>query len=166
MVKADPRNAVLRRNLAMALYLLGNLGDREGNQKFALGSFEAARKLGQELVDEDPHNDKRLMELMEQLAHVGQIDKAVGIIQQLSAVPVQDNEMLLQIPRCYAQCARNAPDSQAARKEDFLLKAVESLRAAVANGFRDSVTLQTEPDLDPLRARNDFRALVAGIQPR
>jgi tetratricopeptide (TPR) repeat protein/tRNA A-37 threonylcarbamoyl transferase component Bud32 len=166
LVKADPRNAVLRRNLAMALYLLGNLGDREGNQKFALGSFEAARKLGQELVDEDPHNDKRLMELMEQLAHVGQIDKAVGIIQQLSAVPVQDNELRLQIARCYAQCARNAPDSQAARKEDFLLKAVESLRAAVANGFRDSVTLQTEPDLDPLRARNDFRALVAGIQPR
>jgi tetratricopeptide (TPR) repeat protein/tRNA A-37 threonylcarbamoyl transferase component Bud32 len=166
LVQADPRNAMLRRKLAMSFYRLGSVGDLEGNKKSALESFEAARKLGQQLVDEDPQNDKRLMELMEQLAHVGQIDKAVAIIGQLSAVPVQDNELRVEIARCYAQSARTATGSQAARKEEFLLAAMESLRAAVANGFRDPVTLETEPDLDPLRTRNDFRALVASIQPK
>lgn len=166
LVQADPRNVALRRNLAMSFYLLGSLGDREGNEKSALESFEAARKLGQQLVDADPQNDKRLMELMEQLAHVGQIDKAVAIIGRLSAVPIQDNELRVEIARCYAQCARNATGSQAARKEEFKLKAMENLRAAVANGFRDRVTLETEPDLDPLHNRDDFRALVASIQPR
>jgi tetratricopeptide (TPR) repeat protein/tRNA A-37 threonylcarbamoyl transferase component Bud32 len=165
-VQADPRNVLLRRNLSTSFYMLGNLGDREGNQKFALESFQAASKLSQGLVDEDPHNDRRLMELMVALAHLGQIDKAVAIIGQLSAVPVQDNELRVDIARCYAQCARSASGSQAARKEGFLLKSMENLRAAVANGFRDRVALETEPDLDPLHTRDDFRALVASIQPK
>ena len=164
LVQADPRKAVLRRNLAMSFYYLGCLGDREGNLKFASESFQAARKIGQQLVDEDPHNDRRLMELMVELAHVGQIDKAVAIIGQLSAVPVQDNELRVEIAGCYAQCARSASGSQAARKDGFLLKAMENLRAAVSNGFRDRVALETEPDLDPLHTRDDFRALVASIQ--
>ena len=69
--------AVLTRNVAEALYRLGNLSDREGKQKMALASFEAASKLGQQLVDQDPQNDKRRMELMIDLAHVGQIEKSL-----------------------------------------------------------------------------------------
>jgi tetratricopeptide (TPR) repeat protein len=150
--------------MAEALYRLGNLNDREGKQKMALASFEAASKLGQQLVDQDPQNDKRRMELMIDLAHVGQIEKATTIAGQLGAEPNLDNELRVQIARCYAQCARSAPDSQAALKQGFLLKAMESLHEAVANGFRDRVNLQTEPDLDPLHSRSDFQALVAGIQ--
>jgi tetratricopeptide (TPR) repeat protein/tRNA A-37 threonylcarbamoyl transferase component Bud32 len=164
LLDGDRSNAVLTRNMAEALYRLGNLSDREGKQKMALASFEAASKLGQQLVDQDPQNDKRRMELMIDLAHVGQIEKASTIAGQLGAEPNLDNELRVQIARCYAQCARSAPDSQAALKQGFLLKAMESLHEAVANGFRDRVNLQTEPDLDPLHSRSDFQALVAGIQ--
>ncbi len=166
LVERDPRNAVWKRNLATSLYTLGNLGDREGNKKAALDSFEAARRLSQQLVDDDPHNDKRSMELMLRLAHVGQIDEAAAIAARLSAIANVDNELRVEIARCYAQCARSAPESQAARKAGFLLNAMENLRAAVANGYRNRVTLETEPDLDPLRARTDFQALVAGIPSR
>jgi hypothetical protein len=55
------------------------------------------------------------------------------------------------------------PDGQAARKAGFQLKAIEVLRAAVADGFRDRVYLDTEPDLDPLRTREDFQAVVAKL---
>jgi tetratricopeptide (TPR) repeat protein/tRNA A-37 threonylcarbamoyl transferase component Bud32 len=166
VVQADPRNAVLRRNLAASFYLLGSLGDREGNQKFASESFEAARKLGQQLVDEDPKNDRRLMELMRELAHVGQVEKAAAIAGQLAAIPNVDNELRVELARCYVQCARNAAGSQSARKADFLLKAMENLRTAVSNGYRDRVSIETEPDLDPLHRRSDFRELIASIQPK
>jgi tetratricopeptide (TPR) repeat protein/tRNA A-37 threonylcarbamoyl transferase component Bud32 len=165
LLDGDRGNAVFKDNLADILYRLGSLSDREGKQKMALESFETASKLGQQLVDQDPQNDKRLMELMIELAHVGQIEKAAAIAGQLSTEPNLDNELRVQIARCYAQCARSAPASHAALKEGFLLKAMEGLRAAVSNGFRDRVSLETEPDLDPLHSRSDFQALVAGIQP-
>ena len=41
---------------------------------------------------------------------------------------------------------------------------MQALRAAVANGYHDRVSLDTEPYLDPLRTRDDFRALVAGLR--
>jgi hypothetical protein len=104
------------------------------------------------------------MELMRSLAHVGQIDKAAGIADRFSAGPKLDNELRLDIAQCYAQCARRVPDGQAARKAGFQLKGIEVLRAAVANGFRDRVSLETEPDLDPLRTREDFQALIAKLR--
>jgi serine/threonine-protein kinase len=163
LVEADGRNAVWKRDLAISLYRLGSLCDREKSEKAALEAFEASRKLSQQLVDDDPHNDKRLMELMTVLAHTSQIEKAVGIADRFSAGPKLDNELRLDIVRCYAQCARVVPDGQAARKSGFQLKAIEVLRAAVADGFRDRVYLDTEPDLDPLRTREDFQAVVAKL---
>jgi tetratricopeptide (TPR) repeat protein/tRNA A-37 threonylcarbamoyl transferase component Bud32 len=166
LLATDPQNAMAKRNLAISFYFLGSLGDRERNQKFASESFEAARKLGQQLVDEDPKNDRRLMELMAALAHVGQIDKAIAIADRLGTLPNVDNELRVELAGCYTQCARGTPESQSARKAGFLLKAMDNLRAAVANGFRDPVFLETQPDLDPLHSRADFRALIASIQPK
>jgi tetratricopeptide (TPR) repeat protein len=163
LVEGDRHNVVWKRNLAIALYRLGSLADREKNEKTAAECFEASRKLSQQLADADPHNDKRSMELMKSLAHAGQIDKAAGIADRFNAGPRLDNELRLEIAGCYAQCARSTPDGQAVLKAGFLLKAVETLRAAVANGFRDRVLLDTEPDFDPLRTRDDFHALVAKI---
>ncbi len=36
-------------------------------------------------------------------------------------------------------------------------------RAAIRDGFRDRVYLETEPDLDPLRGRDDFKGLLREI---
>jgi tetratricopeptide (TPR) repeat protein len=164
MFAEKPKDQNIVSELADVNAEIGNLGDREGNQKFASQSFAAATNLGQQLVDADPQNARRLMELMRYLAHVGQVDKAAAIAAKLGAVPNVDNELHVELAQCYAQCARSARASQAARKEDFLLKAIENLRAAVANGFRDRVILETEPDLDPLHTRDDFRTLVASIK--
>ena len=73
--------------------------------------------------------------------------------------------MRLEIARCYAQCARHTPAGQAEKSQRFLVKAVETLRKSVDNGFKDYVYVESEPDLDPLRARGDFKALLAKITP-
>ena len=90
--------------------------------------IKQVHKLSQQLVDEDPHNDKRSMELMTSLAHVGQIDKAAGIADRFNAGPRLDNELRLEIARCYAQCARGAQDGQARNGVEYAVTSSSALR--------------------------------------
>jgi predicted esterase len=45
-------------------------------------------------------------------------------------------------------------------------KAVEALARALELGFKNLELLETDPDLDPLRSRDDFKALVASAENR
>jgi tetratricopeptide (TPR) repeat protein len=163
LVKADDKNALFKRDLAIVLYRLGNLADREKNEKAAIEAFETAREIEDKLVSEDPVNEKRLLELMKSLAHVGQVDRAAGIADRMIAGPNTDNELRIDIARTYAQCARHTPAAQGAKARTFQVKAVEAIRSAVREGFRDRVYLEDEPDLDPIRNRDDFQKLVAEV---
>ncbi len=165
LVGANPKNAIVRRDLAITLYRLGSLADREHNEKAAAEAFAAARELQQKLVDGDEHNDKRLLELMRTLAHVGQVKKAAEIADRMNSGPNVDNELRLEIARCYAQCARHAPADQAEKSQSHMVESVKTIGEAIDNRFRDYVYLETEPDLDPLRSRNDFKELLAKISP-
>ena len=42
--------------------------------------------------------------------------------------------------------------------------AIDSLRKAVASGFNDVKTVKTDPDLDSIRSRPDFKALIADLE--
>lgn len=165
LVRSDPKNTIHQRDLAISFYRLGNLADVEKNEKAALEAFESARKIQQHLVEIDEHNDKRLYELMTTLAHVGQTEKATTIADRLIASPKVDNELRLEIARCYAQCARATPSEQIERQQTYFVKAMEALRAAAREGFRDRVYLATEPDLDPIRNRDDFKKILGEIRP-
>ena len=162
----DEKNTIYRRNLAVSLYRLGNLADRENNPRAAAEAFEASRSISQGLVDLDEHNDKRLYELMPTLAHTGKVNAAAEIADRFGAGPNLDNELRLEIARCYAQCARHTPPDQAEKSQTFLVKAVATLRKAIDDGFKDYVYVESEPDLDPLRSRDDFKGLLAKISPK
>src|SRR5690606_237856 len=43
-------------------------------------------------------------------------------------------------------------------------KALADLRRAIATGFTDIATLQSDPQLDPLRGNNDFEKLLADLE--
>jgi hypothetical protein len=45
-----------------------------------------------------------------------------------------------------------------------LVKAVAAVRTAVGEGFRDRVYLETEPDLEPIRNRDDFKQILGEIR--
>ena len=163
LVDADPRNAISRRNLGLVLYQLGNLADREKNEKAAAEAFQAARDIQQKLVDGDPQNDKRQYELMKTLAHIGQVDQAARIADRLNSGQNVDNELLLEIASCFAQCARHARADQAKVAQTYLEAAVNAIRKVIDNGFKDNVYVELEPDLDPLRSRSEFKVLLAKI---
>ena len=60
----------------------------------------------------------------------------------------------------FALCAPIAEDATA---KGICGGSVATLRAAVAAGWSDAAKTAREPDLDALRARPDFRALLAGL---
>jgi tetratricopeptide (TPR) repeat protein/tRNA A-37 threonylcarbamoyl transferase component Bud32 len=163
LVDREPRNVLLGRDLGMTLYRLGNLADLEKKPVDARQMYEASLKIREELARISENNDRRQTELMLALAHTSQSERALELADRFSAGPNVDREQRIFLASCYAQAARSTPPEKAERIQTALVKAVESVRTAVREGFRDRVYLETEPDLEPLRNRGDFNAILGGI---
>jgi hypothetical protein len=73
---------------------------------------------------------------------------------------------LLQAACGFALCGDAVPPDQADRRRDYLTRSLEALRLAVAAGYVDVATLETDPDLAPLRGETDFQSLVRGVKAR
>jgi hypothetical protein len=60
------------------------------------------------------------------------------------------------------------PETDAQRRQEqacsYADQALAMLRTAVAKGFQDAAQLKQDPDLDPLRKREDFRKLLADLE--
>jgi len=67
----------------------------------------------------------------------------------------------------YSRCSEaagkdmNLPNAaRAPLKQQYADRAMDALRLAVAKGFKSVPALRTDADLDPLRQRDDFTALL------
>jgi hypothetical protein len=69
--------------------------------------------------------------------------------------------------RCSAAAAKDSklsPVQQGALKEQYAGRAMEFLRESVAQGNENLVAFKTDPDLEPLRSREDFKRLVQELE--
>jgi serine/threonine-protein kinase len=164
LTKTENRNALFKRDVGMSHYRLGNLDDRQKKTDRALAAYRTALTMREELERTSESNDRRRMELMLALAHTGDVDRAQEMADRLAAGPSVDRELRVDLARCYAQCARAVPNDKMERKQTLFVKAMESLRTAVKDGYRDSVFVATEPDLDSLRDRADFQSLLLELR--
>jgi hypothetical protein len=58
-----------------------------------------------------------------------------------------------------------AGKDDAVLSERYSTRAVEVLQKAVTAGFKDPDYLESHAELQPLRGRNDFKELLAGLRP-
>jgi hypothetical protein len=68
--------------------------------------------------------------------------------------------------RCVPLAEKDDKLAEPQRKElakSYGDRAIESLRQALAKGYKDAAKIQKDPDLDPLRGRDDFQKLLAGL---
>ena len=56
------------------------------------------------------------------------------------------------------------PVAEPGRREALALQTVETLRRTLAAGYANVASLRADPDLDALRHRPDFQALLAGMR--
>jgi hypothetical protein len=70
------------------------------------------------------------------------------------------------LSRCIPLAEKDAKLPEARRKElakSYADRAMEALRQAVAKGYKDAAQMKKDPDLDPLRGRDDFQKLLAEV---
>jgi len=130
-------------------------------------------RLREELAKDGPEDVNLKIDRMIALARCGRHDEAAAAARQVQAEYAREPRALVQVACCLALCApavvhgkkgEDVTDSDRRQQEEYAAQAVEALRQAKALGYADVKNLASEPDLDPLRERDDFRALVAGWQ--
>ncbi|MBX9625446.1 MAG: protein kinase, partial [Gemmataceae bacterium] len=159
LAEADPENAEYQRDLAQAHYRLGVL-DRATGSPATAAHFRDCLAI-REAQAKDGKNEKRQGELMLALAGAGEHARAAALAETVGKAGAKDPEVLVEVGRALAGCAA-AADSPALR-EEYAKRAVGAVAAALAAGYRDRVDLETEPDLEPVRGRPEFQALVAKL---
>jgi tetratricopeptide (TPR) repeat protein len=162
ILAVDPKKFDYQWDLGHAHYRLGLLAIRAKDEAAAKNHFEDVLAIREKLAKQDPGNDRRQMELMLVLAHCGKHVEAAAIAAKLLA-GVTDNELLVDVGRCYAQCAAALPGDEPLR-QSYFKEALQVIERACKQGYRDGVYLGTEVDFDPLKTQEGFRQILETIR--
>jgi tetratricopeptide (TPR) repeat protein/tRNA A-37 threonylcarbamoyl transferase component Bud32 len=162
-VVAADKSVEFRQNLATTLYSRGTAARRMNHTAEADKCFRECVQIRKELAAKDPKNDRARMDLILVLPHCGEHEQADKLAETLRTGRHKDRELLFILARCFAQCAAAVPGDTplAARYEQ---RALESLEAALAQGYSDIMMLETAPDLEPIRGRPEFKKLLEKVK--
>jgi tetratricopeptide (TPR) repeat protein/tRNA A-37 threonylcarbamoyl transferase component Bud32 len=151
-----------RQNLAKALYSRGVVAARAGDDTLAARCFQECLEIREELADKDVRSYRKKADLLEVLARVGRHERAAQLAEKLRLDHQKDSEFLICAARCYAQCSLAVPDKPALRGQ-YLKMALAALQSVLEGGYKDVITLETHPDLDPVRENPAFKKLMEKI---
>ncbi|HTU17302.1 MAG TPA: serine/threonine-protein kinase [Gemmataceae bacterium] len=151
-----------RQNLAKALYSRGVVAARAGDDTLAVRCFQECFEIREELADKDVRSYRKKVDLLEVLARVGRYERAAQLAEKLRLDHQNDSEFLICATRCYAQCSLAVLDQPSARAQ-YVKMALAALQNALEGGYKDIVTLETHPDLDPIRENPVFTKLMEKV---
>jgi tetratricopeptide (TPR) repeat protein len=128
---------------------------------------EAASEWEQTLAlnDEKPRAGWFRLQLSLSLSRAGQHARATATAQELLRAGNVENGTLYNAACVYARAARGAPPQTGSpHDEQYADRAVELLRQAVQQGWKDVAHIKQDSDLDGLRQRPDFQQLLADLE--
>jgi serine/threonine protein kinase len=159
------KSVVFKHNLAIALYSRGLAAVRMNDVVGAESFFKDCLRIREELAAKDPTNYRRKINLMLVLPHCGKHVDAAQLAESLRDGREKNRDFLFDAAKCYAQCA-SASSKDAVLRPRYQQAALAALEACVAQGYKDSLTLETSPDLDPLRQTAEFKRLLQDVKSR
>lgn len=157
----DPDSRRYVELVVRANYRLGDAA-RHSQDPRASRQFEVALGHSENLVSIDSVTLPYQVQLALCQARTGKNGDARAKAAALQPRVAKDPELQLQIAGCYAICAESATD--AAEKKALIGKAIDVVRAAIADGYKDRVGLETNPDLAPLAGEPMFKEIVSQIK--
>lgn len=101
---------------------------------------------------------KRWMKLLRQ----GMVGESIERIAKLTELPNEDEEQWYEFACAYSLAADKWPEKEV----EYADRAVELLIQAVQAGYSNAKKMTTDSDLKALRARDDFKKLVAEVELR
>jgi serine/threonine-protein kinase len=174
LVKEFPKNIAFHHELGTTLVNLGGAYGQAGRIEECRATLWRAIEEKRIAFAAAPENPEYRHGLNVAYGALGEAEKrkgqpsaaAAALLERRSLWPEQPQE-LYRIAREQAQTAaavgRGATDlsaEQQAERTLYLDQALETLRQAVAAGFRDAERLAAEADFAPLRSREDFKKLL------
>lgn len=176
--RKSPFRTDMKRKLAQAWYGLGVAEESTGRSREARQAFERSRQIRQELAARARSDTGLQQALMFPLARLGKVKDAAAVADSLRKKLPNDAGNLYFVACCYTLCAdalRKAPvvaprpGSKASSKKplqsqrtaaQFETLAIQTLRDAVAKGYRSGWMMRVDPDLAPLRGNKEFQKLL------
>jgi serine/threonine protein kinase len=153
----NPSNGALQRQLSQALYASATTAQARDDTSKAKASFDECLKLRRDYVKALPNDVNGWIDLMIVCARSGDDKEAARLAEQeVRKRAGDDGRLLFQIACGYALCINDV--SEESQKAAYAAKAVEALSQAWEHGFKNMSVIDTEPDLDALRPREEFRA--------
>jgi serine/threonine-protein kinase len=157
LVKADPKNEENKKHLSRATYLLGTAYLRLHDTNLAEENYAKALQMRRELAEKDAANQPKQKDYMVNLARCGFHEAAAKKAEEIYKKSPKDVDTLLNLMRCYALCsaAAGGPTTptveQAKLRDTYAASAANCLEQAIANGSRNVVDVETDPDIDAIR---------------
>ena len=161
---SDPKNVDAQADLSRTYYSLGLAAQRTGDKAAAAKYFRASLDIRRRRVNLNSETYAQ-KDLMVTLAHTSNAQEAVQLAATVQTKLPKDPGTLVDVANCYAVAAAALSDASSDREtyNRYVTKALESLKLAIDAGYGDKVNLETEPDLDALRNRSEFQALIDGL---
>jgi tetratricopeptide (TPR) repeat protein len=175
LVEMHPKNPLVQSRLIGTYAVLGRVNSSSGRYDDALEALTTAAGLLRKLIEAHPDSTEYRNEAWRnalgradvQLAR-GCPDEAADAVEALVGQPSRQIDICYDAACMYAKAAamasklphRPVTDPRSKRYED---RAMDLLRRAIALGFDDAKHLGADTDLDGLRARPDFQALIMDL---
>ena len=161
---SDPKNVDAQADLSRTLYSQGLAAERIGDKTGAARYFEASLEIRTRRVSLNSETYVQ-KDLMVTLAHTGNTQEAVQLAAAVQTKLPKDPGTLVDVANCFAVASAAMTDATADREthDCYVAKALETLKQAIDAGYGDKVNLETEPDLDALRNRPEFKAMIGAL---
>jgi hypothetical protein len=174
---------MLKQSQLETLPMIAGLQRQTGQTAEALGSRRRAESIATELVRNKPDEVKRLVSWGIALATLAGLEREVNgtvspetraaldeVGQRLDRPTLTDAGELYNLACLYSVLSglgpldKTLPADQARQRQAAAAdRAMAALRRAVAAGWNDVEQMKHDPNLDPLRARPDFQALLLDL---
>jgi tetratricopeptide (TPR) repeat protein len=173
--KLDPESAGGLRYLSNALYRLGVTHAKKNEMDLSRADFAKCIELRRKIYAGDPDGLEANSGLMVALARSGEHQEAAGIADQLVQIAPNDPRFLFEASCAYSLCEAAAKadagagqgaeaQARASLAAMYADKAIGALKQSVKSGWRDGVTLKTDPDLDEVRDDPRFSEIVKDLE--
>jgi tetratricopeptide (TPR) repeat protein len=142
LVSEHPKDVYSRNDLAKSHNNIGRILQQTGEPVEALRSFQRAVDLYESIPNLDPRNDYNLASNL--ALCIPLIGTKNGSQGSLDAMKLSKGDQR--------------------RRQVYSDRAVEVLRRAVGGGFLNAEVLQSDTDIDSIRDRSDFQALIKDVE--
>jgi serine/threonine-protein kinase len=180
-VRDDPANLSFQYSLAWTWRWIGQIHHRRTDRPAeAIPYYRRAIELLERLVRENPQVRTYPLQLAYGYCYLGQVlhqggrepeakdlsRKALALFDRIDTECLADFYDLACVRSLSSVLVRSdgSAAAAAARSQRLADRAVEALRQAVAGGYQDLAWIEHDTDLDPLRSRDDYKALIAGMK--